>query len=67
MPRRDNSQTITLDQYKAAQAAKDMNTLRSTGTDMSAHASQPESQACVPSNPCQAEFVCSRHRPTRRA
>ncbi len=34
----EGSQTITLEQYKAALEAKDLDTLRRTGTDMAAHA-----------------------------
>ena len=66
MPRRsDNSHTITLEEYRAAQAAKDLSVLRRTGTDMSAHTSMPDSQVCTPSKPCEGNYTCSKHRPTK--
>lgn len=66
MPRRsDNSHTITLEQYRAAQAAKDLRVLRATGTDMSAHTPMPESQVCTSGRECDGDYVCSKHRPTK--
>ncbi len=56
-------QTITLEQYRAALAAKDLDALRRTGTDMSAHVSQPASQECSTGTPCDGVNQCSRHRP----
>ena len=38
----DGAMTMTLEQYKAAQAARDIEALRRTGTDISAHTSAPE-------------------------
>lgn len=66
MPRRssDNAHTITLEEYRAAASKGDLSVLRRTGTDMSAHTSQPESQVCS-TKPCSGDYTCTKHRPTK--
>lgn len=56
-------QTITLEEYKAALAAKDLDALRRTGTDMSAHTTMALSQVCSTNTPCDGVNLCSKHRP----